>query len=80
MLIPIIHCTCLSGFAFACQASPDLILWFICFGKKLIGNLDKFLFLLSISMNKDINEANIYYIPKSCPAGVGNDEKSSGGI
>lgn len=33
-----------------------------------------------VSMNKDRNEANISYILKSCPAGVGDDEMSSGGI
>lgn len=29
-------------------------------------------------MNKVRNEANIYYILKSCPAGVGDDKRSSG--
>lgn len=42
MLITVVNCACLSGFAVACQASPDInIVIFLSSGKKLLGNLDK---------------------------------------
>lgn len=80
MLITVINCACFSGFAFACQASPDLILWFISFGKKLPRNFDTvdFYFFVYISKKNNRSEANVCYISKSCPAGVGDDKRSSG--